>query len=194
MLFIPAPAPQGSTLGFRPDSPSAPGGPGERGDLLRNGDAYRNNFRADVNGLDTFRRHSADFFSPLVERDADRDGGIEGLDARVDRNADGSVSPGLGEAGPFEAGQQTDLANVIQAYFGDFMTTDRQELTAMVGQAGEQVNGIYEADYREFNRDTYVRGRETFDRTWAEVKELILGAWWRDIQMNEQDEKDESHG
>jgi chromosome partitioning protein len=82
----------------------------------------------------------------------------------------------------FDAGQQTDLANVIQAYFGDFMTTYRQEMTAMVGQAGEQVNGIYEADYREFNRDTYVRGRETFDRTWAEVKELIIGTWYRDAQ------------
>lgn len=85
----------------------------------------------------------------------------------------------------FDANQQTDLANVIQAYFGDFMTTFRQDMTAMVGQAGEQVNGIYEADYREFNRDTYVRGRETFDRTWAEVKELILGTWWRDLQMEQ---------
>lgn len=82
----------------------------------------------------------------------------------------------------FDAAQQTDLANVIQAYFGDLMTTFRQDVTAMVGQAGEQVNGIYEADYRDFNRDTYVRGRETFDRTWAEVKELIVGAWWRDEQ------------
>ncbi|MBY5974763.1 AAA family ATPase [Ferrimonas balearica] len=85
----------------------------------------------------------------------------------------------------FDAAQQTDLANVIQAYFGDFMTTYRQELTAMVGQAGEQVSGIYETDYRDFNRDTYVRGRETFDRTWAEVKQVILGTWWRDQQMAE---------
>ncbi|WP_420837222.1 AAA family ATPase [Chachezhania antarctica] len=83
----------------------------------------------------------------------------------------------------FDAAQQSDLANVIQAYFGDFMTTYRQDVTAMVGQAGEQVSGIYEADYRDFNRDTYVRGRETFDRTWAEVKDLILGTWWRDQQM-----------
>ncbi len=83
----------------------------------------------------------------------------------------------------FDAAQQTDLANVVQAYFGDFMTTYRQEVTAMVGQAGERVNGIYEADYRDFNRDTYVRGRETFDRTWAEVKEVLLGTWWRDQQM-----------
>ena len=83
----------------------------------------------------------------------------------------------------FDPAQQADLGNVIQAYFGDFMTTYRQEMTAMVGQAGEQVSGIYEADYRDFNRDTYVRGRETFDRTWAEVKEVILGTWWRDQQL-----------
>ncbi|GIT93227.1 ATPase [Jannaschia pagri] len=87
----------------------------------------------------------------------------------------------------FDAAQQTDLANVIQAYFGDFMTTYRQETTAMVGQAGEQVSGIYETDYRDFNRETYVRGRETFDRTWAEVKEVILGTWWRDAQMAGED-------
>ncbi len=90
----------------------------------------------------------------------------------------------------FDAQQQTDLANVVQAYFGDFMTTYRQEFTAMVGQAGEQVNGIYEADYREFNRETYVRGRETFDLTWGEVKEIIVGSWWRDTAM----EEDQVHG
>jgi len=84
----------------------------------------------------------------------------------------------------FDPAQQTDLANVVQAYFGDFMTTYRQDFTAMVGQAGEQVSGIYEADYREFNRDTYVRGRETFDHTWGEVKEIILGCWWRDLHMD----------
>ena len=83
----------------------------------------------------------------------------------------------------FDANQQTDLANVIQAYFGDFMNAHRQEFTALVGQAGEQVNGIYEADYREFNRETYVRGREAFDRTYAELKEILIGSWWRDEQM-----------
>jgi chromosome partitioning protein len=90
----------------------------------------------------------------------------------------------------FDASQQTDLANVIQAYFGDFMTTYRQEMTAMVGQAGENLNGIYESDYREYNRETYVRGRETFDRTWAEVKEVLLGTWWRDQQMQQQQQED----
>ena len=90
----------------------------------------------------------------------------------------------------FDAQQQTDLANVVQAYFGDFMTTYRQEFTAMVGQAGEQVNGIYEADYREFNRETYIRGRETFDLTWGEVKEIILGSWWRDAAEQEKGRAD----
>ncbi len=87
----------------------------------------------------------------------------------------------------FDPSQQTDLANVIQAYFGDFMATYRQGYTAMVGQAAEQVSGIYEADHRQFNRDTYVRGREAFDETWAEVKEVILGSWWRDLQMEQED-------
>ena len=85
----------------------------------------------------------------------------------------------------FDASQQTDMANVIQAYFGDFMNAYRQDYTALVGQAGEQVNGIYEADYRDFNRETYVRGRETFDRTYAEFKELLIGSWWRDTHMQE---------
>lgn len=83
----------------------------------------------------------------------------------------------------FDANQQADLANVVQAYFGDFMNAHRQDFTALVGQAGEQVNGIYEADYRDFNRETYVRGREAFDRTYAEFKEILLGTWWRDQQM-----------
>ena len=51
---------------------------------------------------------------------------------------------------------------------------------ALIGQAGEQVRGIYEADYRDFNRETYARGRETFDETWAAVKALILGSWRRE--------------
>ncbi|TKA94289.1 ATPase [Cereibacter changlensis] len=90
----------------------------------------------------------------------------------------------------FDANQQTDLANVVQAYFGDFMNAYRQDFTALVGQAGEQVNGIYEADYRDFNRETYVRGRETFDRTYAEFKEILIGSWWRDQAMMEKEAAD----
>ena len=87
----------------------------------------------------------------------------------------------------FDASQQTDLANVIQAYFGDMMNAYRQEFTVMVGQAGESVSGIYEADYRNYNRETYTRGREAFDRTYAEFKELLIGAWWRDQAMRKEE-------
>ncbi|MFQ8432238.1 AAA family ATPase [Amaricoccus sp. W119] len=93
----------------------------------------------------------------------------------------------------FDANQQSDLANVIQAYFGDLMSSYRQEYTALIGQAGEQVNGIYEADYRDFNRETYARGREAFDRTYAEFKELLIGCWWRDQRMLKA-EKESRHG
>ena len=80
----------------------------------------------------------------------------------------------------YDAAQQAELANLAQAYFGDLASPFRQELTALVGQAGEQVAGIYEADYRDFNRDTYTRGRETFDLTYAEFKRLLIGSWARD--------------
>ena len=68
----------------------------------------------------------------------------------------------------------------MQAYLGRTMTPARQDFTALIGQAGEQVNGIYEADYRDFNRDTYIRGRETFDETYAGFKELLYGIWRRE--------------
>jgi len=80
----------------------------------------------------------------------------------------------------FDASQQSELAGVMQAYLGPTLTAQRQDFTALIGQAGEQVQGIYEADYRDFNRETYVRGRETFDQTYAAFKTLLLGAWRRD--------------
>ena len=43
------------------------------------------------------------------------------------------------------------------------------------------MSGIYEADYRDFNRETYARGRETFDATYAAFKRLLIGTWRRDM-------------
>jgi chromosome partitioning protein len=80
----------------------------------------------------------------------------------------------------FDASQQAELAALMQSYLGPTLSPHRQDFTALIGQAGEQVQGIYEADYRDFNRETYARGRETFDATWAAVKALIVGAWRRD--------------
>ena len=69
---------------------------------------------------------------------------------------------------------------LMQAYLGKTLSPHRQGYTALIGQAGEQVQGIYEADYRDFNRETYARGRETFDATYAAFKRLLVGAWRRD--------------
>ena len=80
----------------------------------------------------------------------------------------------------YDASQQAELAALMQAWLGRSMTPERQEFTALIGQAGEQVHGIYEADYRDFNRETYARGRQTFDLTYAAFKRLLLAAWRRD--------------
>jgi chromosome partitioning protein len=80
----------------------------------------------------------------------------------------------------YDAAQQAELASLMQAYLGRHMSPWRQEYTALVGQAGEQAGGIYEADPRDFNRDTYLRGRRTFDETYAAFKRLLVASWRRD--------------
>jgi len=80
----------------------------------------------------------------------------------------------------YDAAQQGEMAGLMQSWMGRVLAPQRQDFTALIGQAGEQVNGIYEADYRDFNRETYIRGRETFDATYAAVKRLVIGAWRRD--------------
>lgn len=80
----------------------------------------------------------------------------------------------------YDGAQQGELGSLMQAYLGQTLSPHRQDFTALIGQAGEQVNGIYEADYRDFNRETYVRGRQTFDETYAAFKRLLLGSWRRD--------------
>jgi len=85
----------------------------------------------------------------------------------------------------FDRSQQGELASLMQSYLGRTMSPSRQGFTALIGQAGEQVNGIYEADYRDFNRETYIRGRETFDETYAAFKKLLIGTWRRDVLADE---------
>ena len=80
----------------------------------------------------------------------------------------------------YDGTQQAELAALMQSYMGPVLSPHRQDFTALIGQAGEQVQGIYEADYRDFNRETYVRGRQTFDATYAALKQLLIGAWRRD--------------
>ena len=76
----------------------------------------------------------------------------------------------------FDGAQQAEMAGLMQAYLGRTLSPYRQDFTALIGQAGESVNGIYEADYRDFNRETYARGRATFDETYAAFKRLLSGS------------------
>ena len=85
----------------------------------------------------------------------------------------------------YDAAQQGELASLMQAYLGPTLSPHRQDFTALIGQAGEQVSGIYEADYRDFNRETYARGRETFDATYAAFKRLLVGIWTREAAARE---------
>ncbi|TDX22231.1 AAA family ATPase [Rhodovulum visakhapatnamense] len=80
----------------------------------------------------------------------------------------------------YDSAQQAEMATLIQTYMGSTLSPYRQDFTALIGQAGEQVHGIYEADYRDFNRETYARGRATFDETYAAFKKLLIGIWHRE--------------
>lgn len=86
----------------------------------------------------------------------------------------------------YDGAQQAEMAALMQAYLGDTLSPYRQDFTALIGQAGESVNGIYEADYRDFNRETYARGRATFDETYAAFKRLLIGTWHRDAQQSQE--------
>ena len=86
----------------------------------------------------------------------------------------------------YDGAQQGEMSSLMQAYMGTTLSPHRQGYTALIGQAGEQVSGIYEADYRDFNRETYARGRETFDTTYAAFKRLLYGIWRRDEKQANQ--------
>jgi chromosome partitioning protein len=91
----------------------------------------------------------------------------------------------------YDGSQQAELAGLMQAYLGRTLSPHWQGFTALIGQAGEQVSGIYEADYRDFNRETYVRGRETFDATYAAFKRLLIGIWRREDLAQQADATEE---
>ena len=80
----------------------------------------------------------------------------------------------------YDASQQSEMAALVSTYMGRTLSSSWQDFTALIGQAGESVSGIYEADYRDFNRETYARGRATFDETYAGFKRLLYGIWRRE--------------
>jgi len=81
----------------------------------------------------------------------------------------------------FDPARQGETARGMQARLGQGLAPHRQEETAMIGARGV-AQAIYEIDYRSFNRETYARGRESFDATYADFKRLLTGVWRRDVQ------------
>jgi chromosome partitioning protein len=79
----------------------------------------------------------------------------------------------------FDTARHGEQAGLMQAYLGRTLFSWRQDITALIGQAEGRLSAVYEADYRDVNRETYIRSRETFDTTWAGVKRLLYGIWWR---------------
>jgi chromosome partitioning protein len=85
----------------------------------------------------------------------------------------------------YDGGQQGEMAALMQSYLGPVLSPHRQDFTALIGQAGERVSGIYEADYRDFNRETYARGRAAFDATYEAVRKLLIASWARDARARD---------
>ena len=89
--------------------------------------------------------------------------------------------------GRIEATSETRSKGAVRAIWPYASTTrSRISPTTLIPSQMEHVQterGVgaeYEADYRNFNRDTYARGREAFDATYAAFKRLLLGTWRRD--------------
>lgn len=59
----------------------------------------------------------------------------------------------------YDAGQQAEMAGLMQAWPGRRLSPWRQEFTALIGQAGERVHGIYEPITTTQPRDLYARPR-----------------------------------
>lgn len=79
----------------------------------------------------------------------------------------------------FEPGN--DLHQAMQGafaqVFGDRLCAHPIERTAAVEQSGRFLCSVYEIDYRDMSRGTWKRARASFDRAWAEFRDVALAAW-----------------
>jgi chromosome partitioning protein len=71
---------------------------------------------------------------------------------------------------------QSGMVGEIQASLGSTLWSDRQNYSTLVGPTAT----VYEADYRDTNRATHARARESFDATYGAFKCLMVGSWRRE--------------
>jgi chromosome partitioning protein len=65
-------------------------------------------------------------------------------------------------------------AAALQARLGDRVLPHRMALSPLITP---QTPAVYDVDYRDHNRDTYARARESFDAVWADLRALLPGIW-----------------
>lgn len=53
----------------------------------------------------------------------------------------------------------------------------RQDMTPLIGVGQGRARCIYDVDYRDFTRETYVTARRSFDETYTEIKEIFTRNW-----------------
>jgi chromosome partitioning protein len=94
----------------------------------------------------------------------------------------------------FDATRQAGFAGLMQGHLGRRLAPHSQAYTALIGDTGGegdrlgeggpgeggQVRTVYEADYRDTNRETYARARESFDAGYGAFKRLLAGLWYRE--------------
>lgn len=72
---------------------------------------------------------------------------------------------------------QAEAAARLQAALGSALLPQRQEISPLIGTGVGQVSCIYEADYRDSNRERFAAARASFDALYATVREQVLAAW-----------------
>ncbi len=82
----------------------------------------------------------------------------------------------------FDAAQQGGFAGLMQGQLGRSLAPHSQAYTALIGAdaAAGQVRAIYEADYRETNRETYAHARGSFDAGYGAFKRSLVGLWHKE--------------
>lgn len=74
----------------------------------------------------------------------------------------------------YEDARDAAAAATLQARLGPRLLPHRMAQTPLITPL---TPAVYDVDYRDHNRDTYARARESFDAVWADLRSLLPGLW-----------------
>ena len=77
----------------------------------------------------------------------------------------------------YDEASQSRAAARLQSALGEALIPQRQHFSPLIGEGRGQVPCIFEADYRDTNRETFVNERASFDAVYAAIKAWFTGAW-----------------